>query len=311
MYLYYNTLITDRFTKFPMHLLVEEGKHGLCTDKNGDGYYTPSYDVNRHVNDAWGIRDIIRSGALYSSEYQAWMAKVRRPEHRVFPPLPEDSHLRQSYIHNGQYAAANAIYELRAFPASDNAESDALLQQKIEEKEQLNWPLVKKNDNLEVFSDWLSEELLLKTLSSSTRNDGGEWGFSYVFPLFIVKNFEDPLTGGYVVHRIYSKYGWRDLGWMLMYTPSASRWMDKYFSLGIEWDVQDIESPQDGAKTTKRKRNFVFETGLKFRLNITKSSSKFRNFFASYWGLRFGIKNTGFTNIDRPAYIFEFGPGIW
>ena len=36
-------------------------RHGLATDKNGDGVFTPGYDVN----DAWCVRDIIRTGMLY------------------------------------------------------------------------------------------------------------------------------------------------------------------------------------------------------------------------------------------------------
>ncbi len=42
-----NSLVIDKYTRFPITLLAEEGKHASCTDKNGDGYYTPGYDVNR------------------------------------------------------------------------------------------------------------------------------------------------------------------------------------------------------------------------------------------------------------------------
>lgn len=132
---YFNTLDVDEYTKFPMHILSEEGKHGMCTDKNSDGYYTPGYDVNRYVNDAWCCRDIIRSGALFTGGYRTWMTKVRRPQHRVFPPLPEDSHLRERFTIDGEYASENAIYELRAFPSSELAVDDALLKHKMEEKE--------------------------------------------------------------------------------------------------------------------------------------------------------------------------------
>lgn len=34
-----NVLDTDYSTVFPMHLLVEEGKHALATDNNGDGVF--------------------------------------------------------------------------------------------------------------------------------------------------------------------------------------------------------------------------------------------------------------------------------
>ena len=69
--------------------LVEEGKHAIGTDKNGDGYFTPTYDVNVRVNDAWGVRDVMRTGQLFSGGFQSWFAKVRFEQHRVFPPLPE------------------------------------------------------------------------------------------------------------------------------------------------------------------------------------------------------------------------------
>lgn len=94
----FNVLKVDEETVFPFHLLVEEGKHGMATDKNGDGYYTPGYDVNVRPNDAWGLRDIIRGGDLFAGGFKAWMAKVRRPEHRVLPPLPEDSPFYQKYV---------------------------------------------------------------------------------------------------------------------------------------------------------------------------------------------------------------------
>src|SRR5262245_135905 len=95
---FWNRLATDAETRFPMHVLVEEGKHALCPDKNGDGYFTPSYDVNRFVNDAWGIRDVIRSGGLVTSRYEGWMTKVRRPQDQVLPPLPQDSPRRSAFL---------------------------------------------------------------------------------------------------------------------------------------------------------------------------------------------------------------------
>ena len=39
---FYNVLLVDTDTRLPMHVLVEEGKHGMATDKNADGYYTPA-----------------------------------------------------------------------------------------------------------------------------------------------------------------------------------------------------------------------------------------------------------------------------
>lgn len=310
---FFNTLETDEYTKFPMHLLVEEGKHGLCTDKNSDGYYTPGYDVNKRVNDAWGVRDIIRGGALFTGGYQAWMAKVRKPEHRSFPPLPEDSPLRERFTENGVYAPENAIYELRAFPNPAQAGDDHLLHHKMEEKAKPHWPEENEISSLDQFTDWVDEGKALKSLSISFRADG-DIGFSFVFPLLIVKNFEDPMSGGFIVHRMYLKdTHLRDFGWMLMYTPSASRWIDSYLAAGAEWDTEDLATPDEQGKTTKTTTDFVMETGIKFRVNITKAPVPFRYLgsLTEYWGFRAGIKNTGFFDITRLTYVFEIGAGVW
>ena len=63
---YHHVLIVDTDTRLPIHVLIEEGKHGMATDKNADGYYTPGYDVSVRTNDAWGVRDTIRGGSLAS-----------------------------------------------------------------------------------------------------------------------------------------------------------------------------------------------------------------------------------------------------
>ena len=64
---YWNILDVENDALCPMNMLVEEGKHALAPDRNGDGYFTPSYDVNVRINDAWGVRDIIRSGGLFAA----------------------------------------------------------------------------------------------------------------------------------------------------------------------------------------------------------------------------------------------------
>jgi hypothetical protein len=121
---FWNVLNTDEYSQFPMHLLIEEGKHAIATDKNGDGVFTKGYDVNVRINDAWGARDIIRTGMLFSGGYESWMTKVRRPEHRVMPPLPEDSPLRTALARRYP-GVRNAVYELRPFPPLSSVESDS------------------------------------------------------------------------------------------------------------------------------------------------------------------------------------------
>ncbi len=306
---YDNTLDTDEYTEFPMTLLVEEGKHATCTDKNGDGYYTPGYDVNQRVNDAWGVRDIMRSGALFSGGFQSWFAKVRTDPYRVFPPLPEDSPLREEHTYDGVYAPEHAIYELRPFPNSEGAYTiDERLPHFIEDKGDPNWPAIVGDTNLRDFGRWLDEENFVKNISVAFRVDGdgssnrADYGISVIFPLLVLKHVQDPIGGGWLVNRLYWKdENLRDFAWTVLYTTSASRWIDGYLSIGYEWG-NGPEGNDD---------NVVTETGIKFRVNMQHSPVKFVTKLTDFWGFRFGIKNTGFFNFKRIGYTFEIGAGTF
>ena len=305
---YDNTLeVDDPAAKFPMTILVEEGKHASCTDKNGDGYFTPAYDVNRHPNDAWGVRDVMGAGLLFSGGFQSWFAKVRSEEHRVFPPLPEDSPLRKPFTKDGRYAPENAHYSLRPFPSAEKAQPD--LVHFIADKGDPNWPLVEEANDFKKFARWVEADSFSRSLAIAYRYDGKS-GFSFSFPLLIVKNVEEPLAGGFILHRIYFQdHNLRDFGWMLHYTRSASRWADGYFSAGVEWDKFD--SPEGSEEPTKTQVHFVFETGVKFRFGLERGPLKFLTKLTDFWGIRLGIKNIGAFNINRLAYVVEIGAGTW
>ncbi len=294
----------DEAIEFPMHLLVEEGKHGIGTDKNGDGYFTPGYDVNVRVNDAWGVRDNLRTGLLGSGGYQPWMTKVRRPEHRVFPPLPDDSPLRAGLAETiGDQP--HAVYQLRPYPSAAIAGNDHGLAHMIANHAVPGWPEVGGLHDTRQWAKWVNDGAALKSLSIAARLDGTTVGLSWVFPFFVVRHLEEPIAGGYIVQRMYlSDKGWRDFGWMAMYTPSASRWLDTYLAAGGEHDVE-----ADSIGTETGKWDFVFETGLKFRVNVEHSPLKFLSFATPYWGLRAGIKNRGFFDVNRLTYVLEFGAG--
>jgi hypothetical protein len=232
------------------------------------------------------------------------MAKVRTPQYRVFPPLPEDSPL-QPAMRKRKGRGVYATYELRPLPSLSEAGNDEHLLSLLEPKEVPNWPKVGTVETIQAFQEWEEQGNALKTLSIAYRYDGNN-GFSFVFPFFIVKNLEEPMTGGFIVHRMYLKdKGLRDFGWMAMYTPSASRWLDTYLAAGVEWDEE-----RNGGKTVKDDF-FVFETGIKFRANIEHSPFKFLGFLTDFWGLRAGIKNTGATDIDNLTYVIEVGAGAW
>jgi hypothetical protein len=311
---FWNVIDVDPDTRFPMFLFVEEGKHGLATDKNSDGYFTPGYDVSRYKNDAWGVRDIIRGGTLFTGGYQAWMTKVRQPEHRVFPPLPDDSPLipglarRQYYYDEG-----NAVYDLRPFPSATLSEDDPGLHHFMHDKDVPNWPELSERSDVEGFVDWVDAGGAVKSLSiafmaSGSPSPGNDFdgGFAFAFPLFIVKNMEAPMLGGFLVWRMYLKdENLQDFGWMMLYTPSASRWFDTYFAAGAEWDDEIIDD-QKISKTW-----FVLETGLKFRVNISTSPMKFLGFLTEFWGVRAGIRNYGALDIKNLVYVAEIGAGVF
>jgi hypothetical protein len=89
--LYSNELHVEPDTRLPITGLVEEGKPAGVPDRNADGIYTPGYDVNRRVNDAWAIRDVLGSGFLTAGALQASMAKPRRLADRRRPPRIDDA----------------------------------------------------------------------------------------------------------------------------------------------------------------------------------------------------------------------------
>ncbi|MFI4944359.1 MAG: hypothetical protein ACHP85_13920 [Burkholderiales bacterium] len=301
---YDNTLTVDGSTILPVHILVEEGKHASCTDRNADGYYTPGFDVTERVNDAWGVRDTLGSGTFFTGHYQSWMTKVRSEETRVFPPLPEDSPLRESLSREGEYAPDNAVYVLRPYPGPEHAAPD--LKPYIADKGDPNWPQLVDTD-LERFERWLADESFAKSWALSFRADG-DLGLSLAFPLLIVKNVQDPLAGGWLVNRVYLKdTKLRDFGWLLHYAKSASRWVDGYFALGWEHDVVDV------AEGGTRARNvFVTETGVKLRVNIHHTPLKLlAKLGTDFWGLRVGIRTVDLWDFDQIGYVIEFGAGSW
>lgn len=300
---YDNTLNSDVYTVFPMTILVEEGKHASCTDKNADGFYTPGYDVNERINDAWGVRDVIRSGMLASGGFESWMAKFREPDTRVFPPLPADSPLRIMNFAVETYAPDNAVYELREFPRPELAEYDKHLYPFIEDKGDPDWPEVEEDIEYKKYTDWLYDGSARKSLSVAFRYDGDP-GVSFVFPFFIVKNLEVKLTGGWLVQRvILSDHQLRDITWQGLYTSSASRWVDPYFAVGAKWDKDDSGS---------RMTYFVSETGLKFRANLGHTPLKFLSKLGTdFWGLRVGLQYQGKDawSFDDIGYVLEIGAG--
>jgi len=195
---------------------------------------------------------------------------------------------------------------LRPFPSAEPARGDAKLFSLIDTKGYPEWPVEEPDREIDKVMGTLLSESFTRSLGVAYRYDGLH-GVSFVFPLLIVKNVEEPLTGGWLVNRIYirSKPEWNDYGWNMLYTPSASRWLDPYFSLGVEIENQGTREHTD---TTA---HFAFETGVKFRGNLAHTPLKFMTFLTDFWGLRVGLKYLGFAAVDELAFVVEVGAGVW
>jgi hypothetical protein len=299
---YDNSLTADADTRFPLTILVEEGKHASCTDKNGDGYFTPGYDVSERVNDAWGVRDVMRTGALYTGGYQAWLSKVRNPRDRVFPPLPPDSPLIEEYMVDGEYMPTHNKYEVRPFPTVEEAlaSGDESLRRFVDKGHE-GWPEVIDDRGLDQLAEVLDGQEFIKSVSVAARFDD-RVGISIVFPLFVFKHLNDPVSGGWIVSRVYLKdKKFRDFSWQAMYTPSASRWVDQYVSAGFEVDRED------SGKNTY----FASEAGLKFRFSIAHTPVGFLSKTTDFWGLRAGIRYRGYKSFSDFGYVIEIGAGTF
>ena len=303
---YDNILEVDKYTIFPMTILVEEGKHASCTDKNGDGYFTPGFDVNRQKNDAWAVRDVIRSGILFTGKYEAWMTKVRPDGYYVLPPLPKNSPHYQRFINDDRQRDKAAVYKIRPLPDYKLAQ-DEKLRDLMKSKKYHNWPIINEANTAKVVGDFLKEENFLNSLGFNYRYDG-QHGFSVVFPLLIVKSVHEPLSGGWLVQRLYFKGPHlRDIGHNILYTPSGSRWIDPYFAIGYEVDRSTAEIIGSSAKW-----DLTLETGIKLRVNFEHTPLKFlRRLGTKFWGLRTGIQYVGFSEIEKLRFAIELGAGRW
>jgi hypothetical protein len=301
-----NTLAVDASASLPLHILVEEGKHASCTDRNADGQFTPGYDVTERVNDAWGVRDTLGTGRFFTGDYKSWMTKVRQDDTRVFPPLPADSPLRLEWSVDGEYAPDNSIYGLRPWPTAE--EADSHLVGFIADKGDPDWPEIQPDTDFKKLDRWLGDESWAQSWALALRGANDDLGVSLAFPLLIFKNVQDPLAGGWFVHRIYFQGSeLEDFGWLINYSPSASRWFDGYFAAGFEWD-----SFHDASGTRMTKRYTVTESGIKFRVDLLRTPLKFLGKLGTtFWGFRAGIQFRGVWSFDNIGYVFEFGAGSW
>ena len=319
LYWYNNLHVVDIYTKFPVTVLIEEGKHASCPDANGDGIYTPSYDVNVRTNDAWGIRDIIRGGTLFSGAYQSWMTKVRTPVTIVCPPMPGDSPLYDDFVSDVRNLPAKTVYELRPFPEAAMLAGDRHLQDLVKDKKPVKWPEVKSSKKIAKKIKGIPEDVNRHPITIAYRQEENG-GLTYIMPLLIVKNVAAPMTGGWFINKFYNGRGdyivEKDqsgkiisstdktvFGHMIMHMSSASRWLDPYVGMGYE--INDYDERED---ITRYKMDFAAEFGFKIRFNM-KMKPLFKR--TKFLGIRIGYRMTGFAPIKETGLLLEIGAGAW
>lgn len=319
LYWYNNIHTTEYFTKFPMTILVEEGKHASCPDANGDGVYTPSFDVNNRINDAWGVRDIIRSGKLYTGSYQTWMFKYREPETIISPPLPDNSPLYNLFANDKRNLREKTVYELRPFPENYYRTPDKHLIALLKSKKPVLWPEVDYTHQEQENIHAIEEDKQKKSFTVAYRKDAGG-NFAIYAPLLLLRNVSAPMTGGWFVNRFYlgagdlitdvqysstivTSYNATIFGHMVMHISSASRWFDTY--LGAGYELND-DNPDKGKNNYKI--NFAAEYGFKLRVN-----AKLKPLFKTprFLGVRVGYKVRGFYPTIQSGLILEIGAGLW
>lgn len=313
-------------TRLPLTVLVEEGKHATAPDRNGDGVFTPSYDVNLRVNDAWGVRDTMRTRRLLSAEYRAEMLKVRRSATKVFPDeTPAWMRVAYDEHFNESEAITRTTYRLdRSIDRHDLCNDDGKISEAVRDRGDTLYELMhgmefcrptevtqllpqpidllltslKRISPGPTFENNPYTNPFVNRLSPSYRFDEGN-GLSVIIPV----GLEVPGLGGWAVLKaniIFSDVKFSSLppvkkgSWDALYTPSASRFVDWYIDAGIERHQEPGgQHPWDPAQ----------EFGFKFRFRPIE--------WLGFLGARFGVRITETENGRMFRYVLEAGGGSW
>lgn len=289
---------------FPLTLLVEEGKHAVAPDRNGDGHYTPGYDVNRRTNDAWGVRDTLRNEDLAAPRYSSAQTKPRVDTERIGPALTATTPecLYSAYRRNGVDGRPKAEYRLRVVPLHTTCDVEANrrfdLCATMRRRRAGEQPEVAV-DTEGTFVGWA----LGLQKPSDRRIDRGTFGYRLdgsvheivlVYPFF---TFEMPRVGGWVAPRLnLAPWSRTRLGSVdVSYTPSVSRWLDWYGALGVNLP------PGRGDRAVADPARMEMEVGLRVRFKA----------WGGFNGFRLGTRWAGFEHIHAHRMVLEATLGPW
>ena len=298
---YSNELHVEEDTRLPITVLVEEGKHASSPDRNADGIYTPGYDVNRRINDAWGVRDVLGSGFLTAGAFQASMAKPRRLADRRAPPAVADDRPAGVLASHDRHDAGLERYVLRAAEAVPGCAFSG------PEPERLHRMTRAHRFGSDYPADQYHLELLrelgepLTGTGSLFPSLGARWdqGLGMTVQL-----------RGADLRLLYlvPKINWvgRDVGVEALFTTSAARVHSTYVSVGVARE----HLPHTGGSAGRADWNPTAEVGLKFRARL---GGRRRLFSLGYHfaGARVGIRYSGFGPVKLTRMIVEVGPGVW
>jgi hypothetical protein len=292
---YSNVLVVGNDTRYPMTFLVEEGKHASAPDRNADGQYTPGYDVNVRIHDAWGVRDVLGSGALIAPAYQSAMTKSRPRAYRVAPARggPACSRPRGRSVEATDEVLAR--YELRQSRYVKMC-PEARAPKELEGSMRLNRfgldqrPRQTRLAALDALA--LSPAGTKSLLPSVALRHDRENGFAFMFRGLDLREV-------FIVPRI-TLVGGPDYSLEALVTNSAAQFASGYTSAGI------ARERSGGTAETK----FVLESGIKFRVSV---SGKWRILSLGYHfaGVRFGVRSSGFDVIEDLRFVAEIGAGVW
>lgn len=310
---------------WPLIVLVEEGKHASAPDRNGDGMFTPNYDVNRFAADAWGVRDTMRSSQL-SPVFRSDTFKKRVPEIAVDedgtlrPAQTQDSWAAQAFSQYVRYGyrlrRATEDREICGEPLRDVRERTASMKQYADDMiRQLKHGHPDRLLAGKAFCDDVAirgsnvVDALARSgfggayngftrwwerISASARFDGGiGWAATVPFGLQV------PGLGGWTVARLSGPWPVTDnrKSVDVAYMPSASRFADWYVAAGLDYGrFESTSDVEDGNR-------FALEAGVKFRFPIPD--------WGTFFGGRIGIRANGKSPLERQRLVFEVGAGIW
>lgn len=296
---YSNVLRVERDTVFPITILVEEGKHASVPDRNADGVYTPGYDVNVRVNDAWGLRDVLGSAVLLGARYAASMSKPRADAFRLLPPEGAPGcGTRRAVRAGGEHLGRYELRPATAVPvcAPPGPEPDRLRAMMRYHRFGAEWPADQHTSDLaRVLSD--PENLFRWVSAINARLDSQRVGVSVQGPGFDAREV-------WIVPRLHVNRGW---GIDALLTPSASRWADWYVAMGYE---RGLTAGRGGAVAGRGVNGFASEIGVKLRATAT-GRARWALLGYRFGGVRLGVRANGFTRLREPRVIVEVGAGAF